>query len=65
MIFNLKKHNVVDWDIGYFSFVGNDKCFFDMVIFIFNKGVQRTVDGVVLSLILLLWEQQTDYQNRQ
>ena len=55
----LKKHNVINWQICYLSvvrdgsFIGEDISLFDMIILILNKGVQRTVNGVILAGLYL------------
>ena len=51
----MEEHDVVNGDIsdlsvlGHGSFIGNHICLFDMVILVPNKGVQRTVDCVILA----------------
>lgn len=51
----LEKHNVINGKIGYLSvvrdgsFVGEDISFFNMIILVLNKGVQCTVNGVILA----------------
>ena len=55
----MKKHNVINWQICYLSvvrdgsFIGEDISLFDMIILILNKGVQRTVNSVILAGLYL------------
>ena len=52
---SVKKHNVVDWYISYFSvlceisFVRYNECFFDMIIFVLNKCVQCAMHGMLFN----------------